>query len=107
MDNIRHETFQMTNDSIIVRYDLVDEMHGITVRIVSIQSERGKSLPYKDYTGIEISNGRYRLFWVSKAKENEQPIEVHNYYDDLLSNTIAEYLGNKREEATPRFGDWK
>lgn len=60
-------------------------------------------LPYKQFTGLEIVDNKYKLYFITRAKEGMGEIEVHNYYDDKLSDDIAEAIGKKKEEYTPRF----
>ncbi len=103
MDTINNTLYLPSHKGQIqVVYEMMDTPEGPKCEILSITPE--DVLPYTGLTGLEVYQGQYRLYWISQAKEKSQPIEVHNYFDDEVSNLIAKTLGEKQEEQSPRFG---
>lgn len=85
-----------------VRFTL--EFHGSSVTdIENLSISAHFELPYKTHPFIVVVGNKYKLFRKATAKENGQDIEVHVYYDDELSDKIAEAVGARKEEATFRF----
>lgn len=83
-------------DGIIIKF--VADFDGAEVVINDISITAPFALPYKNFTGLEIKDGVYKLYWISQSKDQGYTTEVHNYYNDKNSDKIAAELGRKKEE---------